>query len=104
MGDQPCSYERGYGASRATTTSQGRDGVRPSRLHLREAGDVEPAALLPRFEADFGELDALGAVEQRPAEGFVEDDVAEEEFPLDLEGVVVGFLLGHLGPAVVEVD
>ena len=30
--------------------------------------------------------------------------MAEEEFPLDFEGVVVGFLIGDFGPAFVEVD
>ncbi len=69
-----------------------------------ELRDVDPLAVGPALEAEFGELDAFGAVEEGPAEGFVEGDVAEEEFPLDLEGVVVGFLLGDFGPAIEEGD
>ena len=40
--------------------------------------------------AFFGELDAFRAFEQRPAERLVLDDVAQEQFPLDFEGVFVG--------------
>jgi hypothetical protein len=40
-------------------------------------------------------LDAFGAAREIPWEGFVQDDVTQEKFPLNLEGVVAGFQAGR---------
>ena len=69
-----------------------------------EFGEIEPAALFAGFEPALGELDAFGSFEKVVFPWFVEDDVAKEHFPLDLEGVVVGLLFGHLAPSIEEVD
>lgn len=49
-------------------------------------------------------MDAFGSAQEVPWEGFVENEVAQEEFPLDFEGVVVGLLIGDFGPTFEEVD
>ena len=66
--------------------------------------DCDPLAFGPTLEAEFGELDAFGSAQEIPREGFVENEVAKEEFPLDFEGVVVGLLIGDFGPALKEID
>src|SRR6476660_6757144 len=66
-------------------------------------GNVEPLSLPPALEAELGELDALGAFEEVPAEGAFAGDVLEEKLPLHLEGVVVA-LVGDFLPALEEVD
>ena len=66
--------------------------------------DCDPLAFRPALEAELGELDAFGTAQEIPWEGFVDNDVAQEEFPLDFEGVVVGLLIGDFGPAFKEVD
>ena len=49
-------------------------------------------------------MDAFGSAQEIPWEWFVENEVAQEEFPLDFEGVVVGLLIGDFGPAFKEID
>src|ERR1039458_5873882 len=66
---------------------------------LPQVRDLYPGALLPALDAFFGELHALGAFQQTPAPRLVLDHVAEEQFPLALEGVAEGVLLGDLLPA-----
>src|ERR1017187_1927086 len=66
---------------------------------LPQVRDLYPGALLPALDAFFGELHALGAFQQAPAPRLVLDHVAEEQFPLALEGVVEDVLLGDLLPA-----
>src|SRR5690606_27873687 len=66
--------------------------------------DVDPATLFPGFDSPFGELHAFRAFPQSPAERFVERDVAEEMFPLDLEGVVVIRGIRNFLPAGVKID
>ena len=67
-------------------------------LSPRQLLDLYPAALFRGFVALLGELDSLGTLQQPPAEGLVEDDVPEEELPLDLEGVLVLALIRELLP------
>ena len=66
--------------------------------------DCDPLAFRPTLEAEFGKLDAFGSAQEIPREGFVKNDVAQEEFPLDFEGVVVGLLIWNFRPALKEVD
>ena len=66
--------------------------------------DCDPLAFGPTLEAEFGELDAFGSAQEIPWEWFVENEVAQEEFPLNFEGVVVGLLIGDFGPAIKEID
>jgi DNA-binding GntR family transcriptional regulator len=49
-------------------------------------------------------LYALGAFAKAPAEGFIQRDMTEEEFPLNLEGVVVDASIRNFGPTRVEID
>ncbi len=49
-------------------------------------------------------MDAFGSAQEIPRERFVENEVAQEEFPLDFEGVVVGLLIWDFGPTLEEVD
>lgn len=63
-----------------------------------------PLALGPALQTEFGELDAFGSAQEVPWEGFVENEVAKKEFPLDFESVIVGLLIGDFGPALKEVD
>ena len=79
------------------------------RKHYAPDSDVRHlrwrwAELKPHLHAQFGQLHALGAFEERVGERLVGDDVAQEEFPLGLEGVVVILIVGHAGPSVEEVD
>ena len=71
---------------------------------LHQRIDCDPLALGPALETEFGELDTFGAAQEIPWEGFVENEVAEEEFPLDFEGVVVDLLIGDFRPALKEID
>ena len=64
--------------------------------------DGHPRPFFPRFYAFFCQLDAFGAFPQCPGEGFIFDDVSQEEFPLDLEGVLVCWLARD-GDPIVEV-
>src|SRR5271155_4088808 len=68
---------------------------RSSRLQL---GHADPGALFPALEAEFGELHALGPFEEGPAEWLVENDVPQEQLPLDLKGVVHRLVGGDRGP------
>ena len=70
----------------------------PDRWHL------EPAPLLPAREPEFRELDAFRAFHEIPGEVAFPCDVLQEEFPLDLEGVLAGDVVGHLLPAGIKVD
>ena len=54
-------------------------------------------------EAELGELDAFGSFAEGPVEGLVSNDVFEEEFPLDLEGIVA-LARRDFFPAFVKVD
>ena len=54
--------------------------------------------------AEFRQLHALGALQQRPAKRRILDHVLEEQLPLGLEGVVVGQVRRHLLPAGIEID
>src|ERR1035441_6992330 len=76
-----------------------RSGGQAGGLSYLQAGDLDPGAFVPALDAFFGELHTLGAFQQAPAERLVFDHVAEEEFPLALEGVVEGILLRDLLPA-----
>src|SRR5438445_4751877 len=64
-----------------------------------EFRDGDPGPLLPRIQASFSELNALGAFQQVPRERIVLHDVPQEEFPLALKGVVERVLLRHFLPA-----
>src|SRR5437588_13069211 len=70
--------------------------------HL-DRGDVDPAPLAPALQRAFGELNALGAFQQRIFIRRVFADVADERLPLLLETVVVGDVLRQLLPVAVEV-
>src|SRR6185295_6665508 len=64
---------------------------------------VETLSLLPALQPELGELYALRALEEVPAERAFAGHVLQKELPLRLEGVVVAFIR-HLLPAGEEVD
>src|ERR1700682_1130567 len=66
--------------------------------------DVEPPPLGPAPEAQLRELDALGTFEKAPAEGRVIVQMANEQFPFDLERVVVSLVGRNLLPGIKKVD
>src|SRR5690554_6612332 len=51
--------------------------------------NIEPAALFPTLEAEFGQLDAFGPFQQCPRERLIKYDMAQEHFPLYLERIVM---------------
>ena len=67
-------------------------------LSASSARHVEPAPLGPALQAELGELHALRAFEQVPAERAALDDVPQEQLPLHLERVVVHAIVRHLLP------
>ena len=58
----------------------------------------------PRFQAFFRQLNSLGALKEIPSEGLIIDDVPDEEFPLDFEGIVIARGIGHFLPALKEIN
>src|SRR5947199_8284592 len=72
----------------------------PSCLDPRH---VEPFLLAPALKSQLGELHALRALEQSPAEWAFTRDMLQEELPLRLECVVIAFV-GRFLPASAEVD
>src|SRR4051812_5684398 len=76
---------------------------RPAGASSRDFCDVEPFFLLPALQPELGQLHALGAFQQAPAERSLARDVPEEQLPLDLEGVVVAGIR-HILPAGEKVD
>ena len=63
-----------------------------------------PPALRPALETEFGKLDTFDTAREIPWKGFVQDDVTQEKFPLNFEGIVISFLVGNFGPALEEID
>src|SRR6202049_1108541 len=69
-----------------------------------QSRDVEPPPLGPALQTQLRELDAFGALEQVPAEAGVVEQMANKQFPFDLERVVVNLVRGNLLPGVKKVD
>ena len=92
------SFWRGCGKNRF---SAGRHKA-PDTLHVLR--HVDPAAFLVGLNGELGELDAFRSFAECPFERGVDDDVFEEHFPLDFEGVVEVELVGDFGPVCVVVD
>ena len=69
-----------------------------------ERGHVDPAPLGPALQSELGQLHAFGAFEQVPLERRVVEQVPDEQFPFDLERVVVDLVVRHLLPAGEEID
>lgn len=63
-----------------------------------------PATLRPTLEAEFRKLNAFGSAEEIPWKRLVEGNMAQEEFPLDFERIVVGLLVWNFRPAFEEID
>ena len=68
------------------------------RLGLLQFPKIFPGPVLPRFQAGLGELHSLGSFSQVVRKSFVENDMADEQLPLNLEGVVKVRRVGHLLP------
>ena len=49
-------------------------------------------------------MDAFDTAREIPWEGFVQDDVTQEKFPLNFEGIIISFLVGNFGPPLEEID
>src|SRR5437868_3329098 len=69
-----------------------------------QSRDVEPPSLGPALQTELRELDPFGALEQVPAEGRVVEQMANKQFPFDLERVVVNLVRGNLLPGVKKID
>jgi len=50
------------------------------------------------------QLDPFGTFHQRKTSCFVQSNMSDEQFPLNLERVIVAVIIGHVFPAVKEVD
>jgi hypothetical protein len=59
---------------------------------------LDPASFLPTPDPRLGELDAFGTFHEVEVIGLVEDDVADEELPLNFEGVIVDSRVGDFLP------
>src|ERR1700687_4290021 len=69
-----------------------------------QSGGVGPSPLGPAPKAQLRELNALRAFQEVPAERRVVEQVANEQFPFDLERVVVHLVGRDLLPGVAKVD
>ena len=65
-----------------------------------QSGDVEPSPLGPALEAQLRELNALRALQKVPAERRIAEQMANEQFPFDLERVVVDLVGRDLLPGI----
>ena len=66
-------------------------------------GKMLPSTPAPRFEARFGQLDALGALQQGKFKRRTLDDVADELLPLGLETVLERLVLRQFLPVRKEI-
>src|SRR5207344_1338433 len=73
----------------------------PSGCELRH---VKPASLARAPISRLGELYALGAFEQIPAEFAFPRNMLQEQLPLRFEGIVPGHIVRYLLPALGKID
>src|ERR1044072_5419681 len=71
---------------------------------LGKHGHVNPSTFPPGFKPELGQLHAFGALKQVPRKRRTCYYVLEEEFPFDLERVVVDALIRHAHPTVALFD
>src|SRR6188472_4550385 len=69
-----------------------------------QIGNVEPAAFLPGAQAKLGHLHATRACQEIPWKRLVAGDVPQEEFPLDLEGIIKEHVIWHVDPVLTEAE
>src|SRR6202163_336429 len=98
-----CPSRASRSAISVTATRSARPACSWSLSSHLDRGNVDPAPFAPALQRAFGELHALGALQQRILIRRVLADVANEHFPLFLETVVVRAVFRELLPVGIEI-